>query len=49
MQMADPKSLSGLTDAEAREFHSQFQTTFSTFVLIAAVAHVLVWVWKPWF
>jgi light-harvesting complex 1 beta chain len=49
MKMADPKLLSGLTDAEARDFHSQFQTTFSTFLLIAAAAHALVWFWKPWF
>ena len=47
--MADPTALSGLTDSEAREFHSQFTTTFSTFLLIAAVAHALVWAWKPWF
>ena len=46
--MADP-TLSGLSEAEAREFHSQFTTTFSTFLLIAAVAHALVWAWKPWF
>ncbi len=48
--MADGKpSLSGLTDAEAKEFHEQFKTTFSFFMAIAAVAHLLVFAWKPWF
>jgi len=42
-------SLSGLTEEEAIAVHNQFKTTFSAFLLIAAVAHVLVWVWKPWF
>jgi light-harvesting complex 1 beta chain len=41
--------MSGLTEAEAKEFHEQFKTTFTAFVGIAAVAHVLVLVWKPWF
>jgi light-harvesting complex 1 beta chain len=43
------KSLSGLTDEEAKEFHEQFKTTFSAFVGAAAVAHLLVLLWKPWF
>ncbi len=43
------KSLSGLTAQEAAEVHGQFQTTFLAFLVLAAVAHVLVWVWKPWF
>ena len=43
------KSLSGLTDEEAKEFHEQFKTTFSAFVAVAAVAHLLVLAWKPWF
>ena len=43
------KSLSGLTEQEAIEVNDQFKTTFSAFLVLAAVAHVLVWVWKPWF
>jgi len=43
------KSLSGLTVEEAEEVHAQFQTTFTAFLVLAAVAHVLVWVWKPFF
>ena len=41
-------STSGLTDSEAREFHSIFMTSFIVFTLIAIVAHVLVWLWRPW-
>ena len=39
---------SGLTEAEAKEFHEQFKTTYTAFVAIAAVAHLLVFAWKPW-
>ena len=42
-------NLSGLTEEEAKEFHDQFKTTFTAFVGVAAVAHVLVLLWKPWF
>lgn len=41
-------SLSGLTDAEAKEFHRIFVTSFLVFVMIAIVAHFLVWNWRPW-
>ena len=41
-------STSGLTDTEAREFHSIFITSFIVFVAIAIVAHILVWTWRPW-
>ncbi len=41
-------STSGLTDNEAREFHSIFITSFIVFVVIALIAHVLVWMWRPW-
>ena len=49
--MADgqrPVSLSGLTESEAREFHSIFMTSFIIFVVIAIVAHILAWMWRPW-
>jgi light-harvesting complex 1 beta chain len=45
--MAD-KSLSGLTEQEAREFHRIFITSFIVFLIIAIVAHFLVWQWRPW-
>ena len=41
-------STSGLTDSEAREFHSIFITSFIGFVVVAIVAHILVWIWRPW-
>lgn len=42
------KSLSGLTEQEAREFHKIFITSFVVFMIIAIVAHFLVWNWRPW-
>jgi light-harvesting complex 1 beta chain len=42
-------SLSGLTEAEAREFHGIFVTSFIIFTVIAIIAHFLVWQWRPWF
>lgn len=47
--MADERSsLSGLTEAEAKEFHSLFVSSFIAFIVIAALAHILVWSWRPW-
>ena len=37
-----------LTPEEAKEFHKLFITTFMGFTGIAVVAHLLVWVWRPW-
>jgi light-harvesting complex 1 beta chain len=41
-------SLSGMTAAEAREFHRLFVTSFIGFTVVALVAHVLAWAWRPW-
>ena len=41
-------SISGMTEPEAREFHSIFVTSFIVFTAIAIVAHILVWLWRPW-
>ena len=41
-------SLSGLTEQEAKEFHGIFVTSFIVFTVIAIIAHVLVWNWRPW-
>ena len=41
-------SLSGLTENEAKEFHSIFMTSFVLFTIVAIVAHILVWMWRPW-
>ncbi len=43
-----PGSLSGLTELEAKEFHRIFMISFIAFTLIAIVAHILVWSWRPW-
>jgi light-harvesting complex 1 beta chain len=37
-----------LTESEAKEFHSIFVTSFVIFMAIAIVAHILVWMWRPW-
>ncbi len=42
-------SLSGISEAEAREFHGIFVTSFIAFTVIAVIAHLLVWQWRPWF
>lgn len=44
----DRSSPSGLTEEEAKEFHSGFVTMFAIFTAIALVAHFLVWTWRPW-
>jgi len=47
-KMADV-SPSGLSEAQALEFHEQFKKTYVVFLGLAAVVHVLVYLWKPWF
>ncbi|NJO37250.1 MAG: light-harvesting protein [Rhizobiales bacterium] len=47
--MADVKSsLSGLTDGEAQEFHKLFMQGFIGFTIVAVIAHILAWIWRPW-
>jgi light-harvesting complex 1 beta chain len=41
-------SISGLTDEEAQEFHQYWTQGFIGFTAIAVVAHILVWIWRPW-
>lgn len=41
-------SLTGLTDQQAQEFHAIFMKSFMIFVIVAVVAHILVWFWRPW-
>ncbi len=50
MSDRDPNTgtFSGLSEAEAKEFHSIFVTSFALFTLVAIAAHVLVWMWRPW-
>ena len=48
--MADNRgeSLSGLTEDEAQAFHRYFMQSFIIFTVIAVVAHILAWIWRPW-
>ncbi len=46
--MQTDTSTSGLTEMEAKEFHALFVTGFIGFTVIAIIAHVLVWQWRPW-
>jgi light-harvesting complex 1 beta chain len=47
--MADKReNMSGLSDDEAQEFHSYFVQGFVIFTVIAIIAHVLAWMWRPW-
>jgi light-harvesting complex 1 beta chain len=49
VHMADRKgSISGLTDDEAQEFHRYWVQGFVGFTAVAVVAHLLVWIWRPW-
>jgi light-harvesting complex 1 beta chain len=41
-------SVSGLTDDEAQEFHQYWMQGFVGFTAVAVVAHILVWIWRPW-
>lgn len=41
-------STSGLTEMEAKEFHGLFLMGFIGFTVVAIIAHVLVWTWRPW-
>lgn len=41
-------SISGMTEPEAREFHSIFIVSFIAFTAVAILAHILVWLWRPW-
>jgi light-harvesting complex 1 beta chain len=42
-------SLSGLTEAEAKEFHSVLVSSMGFFFVLNLIAHGLVWAWRPWF
>lgn len=45
--MAD--SMSGLSEQEASEFHEYYMKGLMLFVVVAIVAHLLTWIWRPWF
>ena len=37
-----------LTAEEAKDFHKLFMLSFIIFTVIAILAHILVWQWRPW-
>ena len=41
-------SLSGLTEPQAQEFNRLFLMSFAIFTLIAILAHIAAWAWRPW-
>ncbi len=45
----DGGSASGLSANEAKEVHRFFMLGFIVFTVIAIIAHILVWQWRPWF
>lgn len=49
--MADKSDLSftGLTDEQAQELHSVYMGGLSLFSAVAVVAHLAVFIWRPWF
>jgi light-harvesting complex 1 beta chain len=48
--MADQqKSISGLTEQQAKEFHEQFKVTYTAFVALATLAHMMVLANHSWF
>lgn len=48
MAVDDRKTLSGLSDSEAQEFHAIFVRSFMIFTAVAVVAQILAWMWRPW-
>jgi light-harvesting complex 1 beta chain len=42
------ESLSGLSEQEAKEFHRIFMASFLIFLVVAIIAHILAWQWRPW-
>ncbi|MEL6127163.1 MAG: light-harvesting antenna LH1, beta subunit [Pseudomonadota bacterium] len=42
-------SFTGLTDDQAQELHSVYMSGLQVFTAVAVVAHILTFIWKPWF
>lgn len=39
----------GMTEDEARRFHGYMVIGFLGYTVVAGVAHMLAWQWRPWF
>ncbi len=48
--MADRTDLSftGLTDEQAQELHSVYMSGLWLFTAVAVIAHLAVFIWRPW-
>lgn len=42
-------SPTGMSEDAAQEFHALFMKSMMIFTIVAVVAHILVWIWRPWF
>ncbi len=42
-------SLSGLTQEEAKAFHNAMIQGTGMFIGVSLIAHILIWIWRPWF
>lgn len=47
--MSENLSFTGLTDEQAKELHDVYVKGFTLFTGVAVVAHLLVFIWRPWF
>lgn len=47
--MNQSTSPTGLSDQECQEFHKYYVQGTALFGAGAIFAHVLVWIWRPWF
>jgi light-harvesting complex 1 beta chain len=45
----DRQSLTGLTEQEAQEFHKFMLQGTLGFGAVSLFAHILIWMWRPWF
>ena len=42
------KSMTGLSDSEAKEFHGIFMSSMTAYFGLVVVAHLLAWMYRPW-
>ncbi len=42
-------SPTGMTEQGAQEFHKYFMQGFLYFLGLTVIAHILIWIWRPWF
>lgn len=42
-------SFTGLTDEQAQEIHAVYMSGLWLFAAVAGVAHLAVFIWRPWF